>query len=265
MISRFSRLALAFAVLAAALLPSSAFSEEKPLVIFAAASLKNALDHAATDWTKATGHQVSVSYAGSSALAKQIDQGAPADIFISADIPWMDDVDGKGLVAKGTRLNLLGNRLVLVAAPGYDGKPVDITQGFPLGRMLGDGRLAMADVEAVPAGRYGKAALTSLGVWADVEPKLAQAENVRAALALVARGEAPFGIVYATDARAEPEVKVIGAFPAGSHPAIIYPAAVLSSSSHEQARAFLDYLGGGEARTRFEDEGFTVLAKDEAS
>jgi molybdate transport system substrate-binding protein len=251
-------------LLAAAALVPVASAEERPVVVFAAASLKNALDNAAADWTKASGTHVSVSYAGSSALARQIEEGAPADIFVSANIAWMDHVEGKGLIAHGSRLDLLGNRLVLVGAPGRDA-PVAVAHGFPLAAMLDDERLAMADVTAVPAGIYGKAALTALGIWDQVEPKVAQAENVRAALALVARGEAPFGIVYATDARAEPSVKVVGTFPANSHPAIIYPAALVNGSSHPQAGTFLQYLAGSDARARFEEEGFTVLLNRKAS
>lgn len=263
MIRRFVHRALgALCWIAAATITVSA--QEKPLLVFAAASMKNALDAAAADWTATSGVDVSVSYAASSALARQVEQGAPADLFISADTAWMDHLVERELIALDTRRNLFGNFLVLVAGPDGKADPVTIAPGFPLAQLLGEGRLAMADVSAVPAGRYGRAALTSLGIWPDVERSIAQAENVRAALALVARGEAPYGIVYATDARAEPSVKVIGTFPAGSHPAVIYPAAVTSNSQHPKARAFLQHLSGPRAARHFEDEGFIVLTSAKA-
>ncbi len=255
---------IAMALTASGAVPVMA-QADKPLVVFAAASLKNALDAIAADWRASDGTEVKVSYAASSALAKQIAGGAPADLFISADIPWMDDVGGKGMIAPGTRRNLLGNTLVMVAGPDWKGEAITISAGFPLGDLLESGRLAVADTSAVPAGKYAKAALQSLGVWPSVEGKLAQAENVRAALALVARGEAPLGIVYGSDARAEAKVRVVGVFPEGSHPPVIYPAAVLSESSHPKARDFLDYLGGTSAKARFEAEGFTVIAKELAN
>lgn len=256
---------IALALTASGAVPVMAQADGKSLVVFAAASLKNALDAIAADWRASDGTEVKVSYAASSALAKQIAGGAPADLFISADIPWMDDVGGKGMIAPGTRRNLLGNTLVMVAGPDWKGEAITISAGFPLGDLLESGRLAVADTSAVPAGKYAKAALQSLGVWPSVEGKLAQAENVRAALALVARGEAPLGIVYGSDARAEAKVRVVGVFPEGSHPPVIYPAAVLSESSHPKARGFLDYLGGTSAKERFEAEGFTVIAKELAN
>ena len=228
------------------------------LVVFAAASLKNALDDINAQWEKDTGKKAKISYAGSSALAKQIEQGAPASVFISADLAWMDHVAQKNLIKPDTRSNLLGNRIVLIA-PKDKAQPVDIKPGFDLAKILGDGRLAVANVAAVPAGKYGKAALEKLGVWASVSDKLAQADNVRAALLLVSRGEAPAGIVYQTDAAADPNVKIIGTFPEDTHPPIIYPIALTSEASHPDAAAFLAYLKSAKAKPLFEAQGFTVL------
>ncbi|MQT12523.1 molybdate ABC transporter substrate-binding protein [Rhizobiales bacterium Sp-1] len=214
----------AFAAAAIAVTPAPARADDT--VVFAAASLKNALDAIAADFAAGGQGTIKASYAASSALAKQIDQGAPADIFISADVPWMDDVAKHDLLEPGTRVDLLGNSLALVAPASYAGT-VTIAKGFDLVGLLGGGRLAMADVAAVPAGKYGKASLEALGVWDGVKDHLAQADNVRSALALVSRGEAPFGIVYATDAVADKGVKVVATFPADSHPPIIYPAAIV--------------------------------------
>jgi molybdate transport system substrate-binding protein len=228
-------------------------------VVFAAASLKNALDDANAAWEAETGRTATISYAASSALATQIEQGAPADIFISADLDWMDYLSEKQLIEADSRTNLLGNRIVLIA--GAD-KAVEtkIEADFPLAGLLGEGRLAMADVKAVPAGKYGKAALEKLGVWADVEGSVAQAENVRAALKLVATGEAPLGIVYQTDAVAEPAVKVIGVFPEDTHPPIVYPVGVTAGSTNPDAAEFVKFLQSAKARQSFEKQGFTVLA-----
>jgi molybdate transport system substrate-binding protein len=234
----------------------AAFAAE--VVVFAAASLKNALDNVAADWAKASGDAATISYAGSSALARQIEEGAPADVFFSADLDWMDYLEERKLIDPATRKSLLGNAIVLVA-PADAAKPVAIGKGFDLAGALGDGKLAMASVDSVPAGKYGKAALESLGVWDSVAASVAQADNVRAALQLVALGEAPFGIVYATDAHAEPKVAVVGTFPDDSHPPIVYPVARTSASEADAAKSFLDYLGTPEARARFEAEGFTVL------
>jgi molybdate transport system substrate-binding protein len=247
-------------VLAAPLFSKPAISQSEPVIVFAAASMKNALDDAAKQWTEKSRTEVKSSYAASSALAKQIEAGAPADIFISADLDWMDYVDGKKLVKAGTRSNLLGNSIVLVANQDWNKGDVKIASGFPLASLLGDGRLSMADTVTVPAGKYGKAALEKLGVWDSVSGKLAQAENVRAALALVGRGEAPLGIVYKTDAAAEPNVKIIGAFPDDSHKPIVYPAALIETSKNAKAAEFLKYLASPEAKTIFEKHGFTVLA-----
>jgi molybdate transport system substrate-binding protein len=201
-----------------------------------------------------------ISYAASSALAKQIEQGAPADMFISADLDWMDYLAGKNLIQPDTRFNLLGNKIVLIAPKDSKITSLEI-KGADLAKALGGGKLSMANVDAVPAGKYGKAALEKLGAWADVKDHVAQAENVRAALLLVGRGEAPLGIVYSTDAAAEPNVKIVATFPEGSHPPIIYPAALVKDAKGADAKAFLDFLRGAKARTAFEKQGFTVLVK----
>jgi molybdate transport system substrate-binding protein len=228
------------------------------VVVFAAASLKNALDAAATEFRRADGAEVSASYGASSALAKQLENGAPADLFISADREWMDWAEARGLIKSGTRKDLLGNRLVLVA-PSSRAGTVEITPNFPLASLLGDGRLALADPDAVPAGKYAKAALETLGVWSSVKDKLAPAENVRAALFFVARGEAPLGIVYQTDAAAESLVKIVGVFPDDTHPPIVYPIALSAASKNAAARRFLDFLASPAAKPIFETHGFQVL------
>ncbi|WP_249692501.1 molybdate ABC transporter substrate-binding protein [Stappia sp. WLB 29] len=228
------------------------------VLVFAAASLKNAMDEIAPAFEAATGDKLVVSPAGSSALARQIQAGAPADLFISASPDWMDALEADGLVQSATRIDLLANAIVLIAH-GRDAAPVEISPALDLGALIGEGRLAMALVDAVPAGVYGKAALKSLGLWESVSPKVAQADNVRAALALVAAGEAPYGIVYATDAAAEDNVTVVGTFPADSHPPIVYPAAVMAQSDKPAATAALAYLRGREARAAFEKQGFVVL------
>jgi len=230
-----------------------ALAQEK-VTVFAAASMKNALDNA----NKAWGHEVTVSYAASSALAKQIEGGAPADVFISADLDWMKYLSDKKLVKDDTRSDWLGNRIVLVAQKDAV-KPVEIKQGFDLAGLLKGSKLAMGEPKSVPAGKYGKAALEKLGVWSSVEKDVASAESVRAALALVSRGEAPYGIVYQTDAAADPGVSVVGTFPDDSHPPIIYPVAILSESKSPDALAYLDYLRSAKAAPFFEKEGFTVL------
>ena len=257
-----ARLLFAAVLLAAAslfLTPPPARAVE-PVTVFAAASLRNALDEVIADWKAKTAKTVRVSYAGSSALAKQIEQGAPADIFISANIDWMDHLQKAGLMKSETRGDLLGNSIVLIS-PKAEARPVEIRPGFPLAEMLDDRRLAMADTSAVPAGKYGKAALLSLGVWNAVEGKVAQAENVRAALALVSRGEVPYGIVYATDAAADPHVAIVGRFPADSHPPIIYPAAILAESKNPDAAAFLTHVKSPKMKSVFEKHGFTVLGQ----
>ncbi len=230
------------------------------VVVFAAASLKNALDDIAAKWQHETGKHAVISYAASPTLAKQIEAAAPADIFISADLAWMDYLQERKLIRPKTRSNLLGNTLVLIA-PKESDVVLTIAPGFPLAARLGDGRLAMADPSAVPAGKYGKAALEKLGVWSAVEHRVAAAENVRAALLLVARGEAPLGIVYRTDAAVEPGVRIVAAFPADTLPPIIYPMALTAASVNPDAAAFAAYLRSPAARSLFEKQGFTVLAE----
>ncbi len=246
-VARASALVLAVAV------PVMAGADE--ITVFAAASMTNAMAEIGERFEAATGHDLIVSLAGSSALARQIRQGAPADIFISADPGWMDTLEDDGLVAEGTRLDLLTNSIVLVAADP-DAAPVGIGPDTDLAGLLGDGRLAMARVDAVPAGLYGKAALESLGLWDGVAAQVAQARNVRAALAFVATGEAPYGIVYATDAAAEDRVTVVGTFSPDTHPPIVYPAAALARSDNPLTPVFLEFLRGPQARAVFEDEGF---------
>lgn len=249
-------------LLAAALLglaaPAPAAAQSGSVLVFAAASLKEALDGIAAQWRKETGKTAVISYAASPALARQIEQGAPAQIFMSADLDWMDYLAGKNLIKPETRSNLLGNRIVLIA-PKSSSAAVSIERGFPLASLLGDGRLAMADVRAVPAGKYGKAALESLGVWNSVAGRVVQAENVRVALILVARGEAPLGIVYRTDAAVDPNVKVIGTFPEESHPPILYPIALTAGAAHPDAAAFLAYIKSPAARLLFAASGFSIL------
>jgi molybdate transport system substrate-binding protein len=226
------------------------------LTVFAAASLKEALDEAGGQFPRASSQKVLLAYAASSALAKQIENGAPADVFISADLDWMDYVEQRKLIKAGTRANLLRNRLVLIA-PADSRMKVEIKPGFPLVKLLGDGKLSMADPDSVPAGKYGKAALERLGVWGSIEARVARGDNVRAALIFVARGEAPLGIVYQTDALAEKKVRVVGVFPQDTHPAIIYPVAVIASSKHAAAPRFVNYLKSAEARAIFEKHGFS--------
>jgi molybdate transport system substrate-binding protein len=242
-------------------LPSrDARAQTQPVLVFAAASLKNALDGIAAQSERETGRKVSISYAASSALAKQIESGAPADLFISADLDWMDYLQTRNLIKTETRGNLLGNRLVLVGVGSKDNRTtIPIGPGFPLTELLGTGRLAMADPKAVPVGKYGRAALESLGIWQAVEPRVAAAENVRAALALVSRGEAPLGIVYQTDAAADPNVRVVGMFRENTHPPIIYPVALVGVSTNPDAAPFLTYLRSASARSLWAKQGFTVL------
>lgn len=227
-----------------------------PLVL-AAASLQEAMTDAADVWAARRHKKPVLSFAGSSALARQIEAGAPADLFVSADEEWMDYVARKGLIRPGTRAPFLSNRLVLIA-PAGSRATLTIARNFPLARALGAGRLAMADPDAVPAGKYGAAALTSLGVWDGVKGKVARAENVRAALALVERGEAPFGIVYATDAAASRKVRVVGTFPPRSHPPITYPIALLRTSTNRDAEAFRRFLLSREGKAIFARRGFAV-------
>jgi len=235
--------------------------QERNITVFAAASLQTALEAIVAAWRTEMSAEAVVSYAASSALARQIEQGAPADLFISADLDWMAYLDDRGLIEIDGQTALLGNRIVLVAAAGTIG-PVEITPALDLAAMLRGGRLAIADTEAVPAGRYARAALETLGLWDGIVDRLAPAENVRAALTLVSRGEAPLGIVYATDDAADATVEAIGAFPAETHPPIIYPAAVLAGSANSPAAAFLEYLRSPSAVCIFQMQGFTVLTSD---
>ena len=249
------RMGLALLFLALASFPAVAAD----ITMFGAASLAEALKEIAADYQKESGKTVAVSFAASSALARQIEASGGADIFMSADLDWMDYLDKKGLIAPGSRGNLLANRLVLVA-PRDSSTTIAIAPHFDLLGALKGGRLAIANPETVPAGKYSKAALTALGVWDSVSTRLADAEDVRVALAYVARGEAPLGIVYQTDAKAEPNVKIVGQFPESSHPPILYPAALIKDAKPD-ARAFLAYLSSPPARAVFEKDGFTVLGK----
>ena len=251
------------AILAAvALIGTSGAAVAADISVFAAASLREAVDAAAARYTAETGDTVSVSYAGSSVLARQIDAGAPADIFISANQRWMDELEASGAIDPATRLDLLANTLVLVAPATGTASPsgMVLTPEAVTGA-VGDARIAMALVDAVPAGIYGREALTSFGLWERLAPQVVQSDNVRSALALVERGEAPFGIVYATDARAEPGATVLGTFPEGSHAPITYPAARIRDGDSAVADAFLAYLQGPVARAAFERQGFTVLTE----
>jgi len=235
-------------------------AQEATLTVFAAASMKNALDEVDAAYTKTTGVKVAVSYAASSTLVKQIEQGAPADVFVSADVDWMDYGSGKKLIKDDTRVNLLGNKIVLIAPKDSKIGNVTIGPGFDLARLAGDGRITTGDVRAVPVGKYAKAALEKLGAWTAAAPKMAMAENVRAALALVARGEAALGIVYETDAKVEPGVKSVGVFPDGSHPPIIYPVAATTAAKPDTG-GYLAFLRTQAAKAIFEKYGFTFLIK----
>ena len=256
LVRRFAR-AMAIAALAVTV-PFGALHAEKRLTVFAAASLKNAMDDIADAWRGGSGHDLTVSLAGSSALARQIQQGAPADVFISANVAWMDALEKDGLIRDGSRIDLLRNAIVLIAH-GRDAEPVALEPDLDLPGLLGEGRLAMALVDAVPAGIYGRAALESLGLWAAVRNRVAQADNVRAALALVATGEAPYGIVYRTDAAADDNVSVVATFAAGTHPPIVYPAAITAESGNPLAGPFLDFLRSPDAAGIFERHGFGVI------
>lgn len=229
------------------------------VTVFAAASLKTAFDALAAPFARTTGHEVVHVYAGTSTLARQIEQGAPADVFVAANELWMDHLHARGLIAEESRRVLLENSLVLIAPAGR-AAPIDLAAPGAaseiLARLGTGGRLAMGLVNAVPAGIYGKAALVHFGLWADLAPHVAQADNVRAALALVARGEAPLGIVYASDVRADPRVAIVAAFPADSHPPIRYPAAALAGRDGSAARAYLGFLSGETARGIMTDQGF---------
>lgn len=249
------RRALLLPLLPIVLLPGCA--REEQVTVFAAASLQNALDEAGAAYARRTGQPVRFSYAASSAIARQIEQGAPADVFVSADREWMDYAAERRLIEADSRRDLLGNRLALIA-PADSRLEIAVAPGMPLAEALGEGRLAMAAPD-VPAGRYGRAALTSLGVWTGVETRVAPAESVRAALQFVGRGEAPLGIVYETDAKSDRRVRIVGVFPASSHPPIVYPAALTARGARNSAAGrFLDYLSGAEAGAIFRRHGFSV-------
>jgi molybdate transport system substrate-binding protein len=253
--------ALVFSIAFAAQLP--VYAQVQSVTVFAAASLKTALDDVAAQWHKETGKTVRISYAASGALAKQIEAGAPADIFISADVPWMDYLAEHNLIKPETRRNLLGNALVLVAPSESKAQPMQMDARTDLLGLLGkDGRLAMGQPKSVPAGAYAEQALTALGLWSKVKDRIAQTESVRAALVFVARGEAPLGIVYRSDAHAEPKVKVLGTFPQSSHPPIVYPIAMVAASVNPDAKAFYDYLASPAASAIFKREAFDVLPSE---
>ena len=252
------RTSIAAIILASSLGASAVNAQSRAPLVFAAASLKNALDDAASAYAAMGKAAPRISFAGSSALARQIEQGAPADIFISADTRWMDHLAKLKLIRPETRSDLLGNSIVIVA-PANSGVQLPAITGERLLRALGGGRLAVADVNAVPAGRYAKTSLEQLGAWEAVQSHLAQSENVRAALLFVSRGEAPLGVVYRTDATADPKVRIVATLPRDSHPPIIYPAALLRTSAHPDAASFLAFLRSPQARPPFEKQGFTLL------
>ena len=243
---------------AAALAFAATCANAQALTVFAAASLKEALDAVNAAWVQQGGARPVVSYAASSALAKQIDAGAPAQVFIPADLEWMDYVESRNLIQPGTRRNILGNRLVLIA-PASSKVQATIAPGFPLAQLLGpSGRLALGDPQHVPIGRYAQAALEKLGVWNSVSSRIAAAENVRVSLAFVAREEAPLGIVYETDARSEPKVRIVAEFGPGLHPPVVYPAAVVARAK-PNAAAYAAYLSSPAAKAIFQRHGFTPL------
>ena len=231
------------------------------VLVFAASSLQTAIDAIAPDITASTGVRLKTSYAASSALARQIEAGARADLFISADEEWMDYVQTRGLMKAGSRIPIVGNRLVLIAPSGGHAPRVALRPGVDLVAALAGGRLGVADPAAVPAGRYARAALEALGVWSTVADRLAAAENVRAALLLVARGEAPLGIVYFTDALADRRVTIVDTFPAETHPPIFYPAALTVGASADADRV-LAYLRSPEAKAVFAAQGFTGVPRE---
>jgi molybdate transport system substrate-binding protein len=240
--------------------PPIAVAQDKTITVFAAASMTNALDDVDAAFTKQTGIKVVTSYDASSALMKRIEDGSPADAFVSANLKWMDYGVEKKVINESTQINLLGNVLVLIAAKDSKIDHVDIGPRFDLAKLAGDGRIATGDVESVPVGLYAKAALEKLGVWPSVESKMAMTVNVRAALAYVARREAPLSIVYATDAKIEPGVKVVGVFPNNSHDPIIYPVAATVNAKPGTIQ-YLAFLRSAAAKSIFQSYGFSVLAK----
>jgi len=233
---------------------------KKPeLLVLAAASLTNVLDDLTADWQKTSGVTVKLSFAASSVLARQIEAGGKADVFVSADQEWMDYLQSRGLIEKPTRRNLVGNRLVLIA-PADSKIELKIAPGFPLGAALGGGRLATGDPDTVPVGRYARSALISLGLWDEIQDRLVRADNVRSAMMFVARGEVPLGIAYTTDAMADPKVRIVDTFPASTHAPITYPAAIVNGGRSE-ARSFIEFLGSAGARDTWKKFGFVEIRK----
>ena len=247
-----------FCIIAIVFLSTAFYAQAESVNVFAAASMKTALDDAAKLWKAQSGKDIVATYGSTGTLARQIAEAAPADIFISADLAWMDDVEKKSLIKPESRKNLVGNTLVLIAAAGSDLK-INLARDSNLAASLDDEKLAVGDVKSVPAGKYAKAALENLGLWSSVEPNLVMQENVRGALALVARGEAKLGIVYGSDAVAESKVQIIANFPETSHTPIVYPAAVIATSTKPDAQAFLNFLFSREAQLLFKANGFTLL------
>jgi molybdate transport system substrate-binding protein len=247
---------LATLALLAAFAPGA--NAQDTLLVFAAASLKESLDAVNAAWAQQGGAKTATSYAASSALARQIEGGAPAQVFISADLEWMDYLEKHALLQPGTRRNLVGNRLALIA-PAQSKAQAILAPGVQLATLLGpSGRLAVGDPQHVPVGKYARAALDKLGAWDPVSRRLAATENVRAALALVSRNEAPLGIVYETDARAEPKVRIVAMFGEGLHPPVIYPAAA-TRGAKAGARTYLEFLASPQAKALFRQYGFTPL------
>ncbi|MCJ2062181.1 molybdate ABC transporter substrate-binding protein [Methylobacterium sp. J-088] len=246
-------------LVAALLLAPGVVQAADTATVFAAASLKNALDNAGKAFTAQSGVELKASYAASSALARQIESGAPADLFASADLEWMDYLAKKNLIRQDTRVNLLGNRLVLIAPADAKENAVAFTPEAIAAALGPDGRLATGEVNSVPIGKYAKVAFEKLGLWAGIQSRLAQGDNVRAALLLVSRGEAPLGVVYESDAKSDPKVKVVGVFPADSHPPVVYPFAVTADAKGDGAKRFLDYLRSAAAKPFFEAQGFNII------
>ncbi|MBS7458380.1 molybdate ABC transporter substrate-binding protein [Coralloluteibacterium stylophorae] len=256
--SRLRRLLLGSLLALCTVAPAWA-QDDAPITAFAAASLRGALDEVAAAWQAQGGAPVRISYAGSSTLARQIEAGAPADVFISADVDWMDRVEAQAGLQPGSRRDLLGNSLVVIAPRGRGTGEVLESAGAMREALGADGRLAMARTASVPAGKYGRQALESLGYWDAIQPRVVEADDVRAALMLVARGEAPLGVVYGSDAAAEPRVRVVATFPDASHAPIVYPAAALQrADAHAQARAFVDWLARPDSLAVFERHGFVA-------
>ena len=255
-----SRMLLGLGLICLTIIASLPAAAQQPqILVFAAASLTEAVQEVTTGYERSAQVKVKSSFDSSSVLARQIEAGAQADVFFSADTAWMDYLQSRNLIKPGSRMNLLGNSLVLIA-PAQAQIQLKIAPHFPLLAALGDGRLATGDPDSVPAGRYARSALTKLGVWNEIAPRLARAENVRVALLYVTRGEAPLGIVYASDALADKGVRVVDTFPADTHEPIVYPIA-LTQSAKSQAAGFVAYLSGPQARDIFVKHGFTVLAR----